>query len=65
MADYEQTESSLNGYMQKLNNPKVKEKFKIIKELESFILDRKPYLNLDQIDLVLQGEEDEGLIGLC
>lgn len=67
MADFEEVQEALERFMKQLNDPKAKEKYKVIDQLRDFLLDPKdpPYLNLDQIDYVLVGDEDEQVLGLC
>ena len=55
--------------MKSLSDPKVKKKYKLLEELKDFLLkEPQPYLNLDQIDYLLIGDEsdeDSKVLGLC
>ena len=52
--------------MHKFSDPKTKKKFKLLEDLKNFLFkDPQPYLNLDQIDYLLIGDESEETLGLC
>ena len=52
--------------MKKLSDSKVKKKFKVMDDLKDFLFtEPQPYLNLDQIDYLLIGEENDSIQGLC
>ena len=60
MADFEEIQEKIEGFMKALSDQKTKEKYKILDDLKAFLLadPRPPHLNLDQIDYILIGEED-------
>jgi hypothetical protein len=66
-ADFEEIQERLEGFMKRLSDPKGKEKYKVLEQLRDFLFEPRdtPYLNLDQIDYVLVGDEDEKVLGLC
>jgi hypothetical protein len=67
MADYEEVQETIEKYMKSLFDKKTKERFKLIEELRGFLFKEPnpPYLNLDQIDYLLIGEETTEVKGLC
>ncbi len=72
MADYEEVQSTIERFMKAFYDKKTKERYKLLDDFRGFLLaePHPPYLNLDQIDYVLAGEEEDGggvggLCGLC
>ena len=67
MADYEEVQEGIERYMKALYDKKTKERYKLIEEFRAFLFKEPhpPYLNLDQIDYVLVGEEGTEVLGLC
>ena len=58
MADFDEIQGKIEGFMKKLSNKKQKKKYEIVEELRKFIFtDPQPYLNLDQIDYLLVGDD--------
>ena len=60
-------ECELRKYMGKLNDKRVKKKYQVVLDLSHWLFkEPQPYLNLDQIDYLLLGDEEaKGLCHLC
>ena len=65
--DYEEVQEKIETYMKTLYDKKTKERFKVLEEFHVYLVggQHPPYLNLDQIDYVLIGEEGTEVLGLC
>lgn len=66
---YEEVQESIERFMKALYDKKTKDRFKLVEDLRGYLMQEPhpPILNLDQIDYLLVGEEDEvkGLCHLC
>lgn len=67
MADFEEIQETIERFMKQLTDPKTKEKYKLLDQLRDFLFHEQepPFLNLDQIDYLLVGDEDAKILGLC
>ena len=66
MGDFEEVQETLATFMKRFSDKKTKEKFKLLSDLRAFLFGKpQPYLNLDQIDYLLIGDESDGVTGLC
>ncbi|CDW79380.1 UNKNOWN [Stylonychia lemnae] len=52
--------------MKKFSDKKTKKKFKLLEDFKKYLFkEPQPYLNLDQIDFLLIGDESQDISGLC
>ena len=65
--DYEEVQEKIERFVKALYDKKTKDRYKLIEDFRSFLFKEPhpPYLNLDQIDYLLVGEEGTEVLGLC
>lgn len=58
MADFDEIQETIEKFIQSFSDPKTKKKFKLLTDLKAFLFNEpQPYLNLDQIDFLLIGDD--------